>query len=68
MHYSVKASKYKQVHVQSSKGEKSATDNLVLKSTTSYGEILDKAIKIYFPKGKSKMGKKEHMELCLGTV
>lgn len=62
----MKAAKYKQV--RSSKGEKSATDNLVLKCNISYDEILEKAVRIYFPKGKSKMGKKEHMELSLGTV
>lgn len=65
MNYSYKDSKYKQI--LSSKGEKSATERFVLTSNVTYEEILDKATRLYFPKGRSKKGRKERMEL-IGTV
>lgn len=65
LHYSYKDGKYKQI--RSSKGEKSLTDNVILKSDTTYEEIMNRASAIYFPKGRSKKGRIEHMKLSLGT-
>ena len=65
MHWSYKDRKYKQV--RSNKGEKSKTENLSF-GPMSYDEVMSKAIQTFFPKGKSKKGRKEAMTFSLGNV
>ena len=65
MNYSYKDNRYKQI--RSSKGEKTITENILLCSTTNYEELLAKAISVFFPKGRSRRGRREKMVFALGN-